>query len=171
MPTEEPNTDPLADLSPKERAIYDAITRLNSWLREFGTTVQPQFAKDLRVVTDAALDYLISQREAMDVADAAEKVKELGKQIHESLTVSITESVNSSAREYVAPTVAGIVTSMMEEMLASEEFLHRLARKFLDIQLAEIAKVPVFTTEKLDDLAEAYSDPIPAPRNPAEDNF
>ncbi len=102
MPTQEPdtarNSDPLADLSSEERTIYDAISRLNSWLREFGITIKPQFASDLRVVTDAAINYLISQREANDIADTADKVKELGKQISESLTTSITESVNSSAK-------------------------------------------------------------------------
>lgn len=102
MPTQEPSTtpsaDPLADLSPEERTAYDTIVRLNSWLREFGATLKPQLYIDLRFVTDAALNYLISQREAKDIADTAEKVKELGREISESLTTSIAESVNSSAR-------------------------------------------------------------------------
>lgn len=125
MSSQEIKGDPLADLSPEERTAYDAISRLNSWLREFGSTVQPQFAKDLRVVTDSAINHLISQREAKDIADSSEKIRELGKQISES----ITESVNSSAREYVAPTVAGIVTSMVDEMLMSDEFIGRLANR------------------------------------------
>jgi hypothetical protein len=162
MSSQENKSAPLDDLSPRERAIYDAITRLNSWLREFGTTVQPQFAKDLRVVTDAALDYLISQREAKDIADTAEKVKELGEQISESLAVSIAESVNSSAREYVAPTVAGIVTSMMEEMLMNDQFIGRLSSRLLgfpaDMKLPELAFSTALATDLPSPLAEAASD-------------
>lgn len=169
MSSQENKSAPLADLSPEERTAYDAIIRLNSWLREFGITIKPQFASDLRVVTDAAINYLISQREAKDIADTAEKVKELGKQISESLTTSITESVNSSAKEYVAPTVAGIVTSMVDEMLMSDQFIGRLSNRLLGCPVD--MKLPEFMPSKADELAEIYNDPIPAPRNRAEDNF
>ncbi len=162
MSSQENKSAPLADLSPEERTAYDAIIRLNSWLREFGSTVQPQFAKDLRVVTDAALNYLISQREAKDIADTAEKVKELGREISDSLTVSITESVNSSAKEYVAPTVAGIVTSMMEEMLMNDQFIGRLSNRLLgfpvDMKLPELAFSTALATDLPSPLAEAASD-------------
>lgn len=166
MPIQEPiaarNSDALADLSPEERATCDAISRLNSWLREFGITIKPQFASDLRVVTDAALNYLISQREAKDIADTAEKVKELGKQISESLTTSITESVNSTAMDYVAPTVAGIVTSMVDEMLMSDQFIGRLSNRLLgcpvDMKLPELAFSTALATDLPSSLAKVASD-------------
>lgn len=161
MSSQESKGDPLTDLSPEEKDVCDSVSRLNSWLREFGATVQPQFAKDLRVVIDNAINHLITQRDERGIADTAEKIRELGKQISESITVSITESVNSSAREYVAPTVAGIVTSMMEEMLMNEQFIGRLSNRLLgcpvDMKLPELGFSTALATDHPSPLAKAAS--------------